>query len=155
MEKVVLNVGLGDAVDDHSVIEKAAVTLTALSGQKPKVTFARQAISGFKLRQGMPIGLMVTLRKEKMFFFLEKLFKIVFPRLRDFQGVPTTNFDGQGNYNLGLAEQMVFPEVDYEKVDKNRGLQITIITSTKDDAQARSLLRRLGMPFAKSEEEVK
>lgn len=153
LRKIVLNVGMGEAVEDKGVIEKAAVTLAAISGQKPKVTRARQAISTFKLREGMQIGLTVTLRGERMFAFLEKLIRIVLPRLRDFQGVSRTSFDGRGNYSLGLAEQQVFPDVDYEKIDKPRGLQVTIVTTAKNDAQAEALLEAMGMPFTKKEED--
>ena len=152
VEKVVVNMGLGEAVEDKGIIEKAAETLSVITGQQPKVTQSRLSISGFKLRAGQPIGLMVTLRGQRMYDFLTKLFTIVLPRLRDFQGVSPDGFDGRGNYSLGLTEQIVFPEVDYEKLDKVRGLQITIVTNTDDDERAKELLARLGMPFTKKEQ---
>jgi len=149
IEKVVINVGLGEAVADKGVIEKVAEVLKAITGQKPKITKARLSVSGFKLREGSPIGLAVTLRQDRMFHFLEKLFKIVFPRLRDFQGLSPKSFDGRGNYTLGLPEQTIFPEVDYDKIDKIRGLEITIVTSAESDEKAKLLLEKLGMPFEK------
>lgn len=151
LSKIVLNIGLGKAVEDKGIIEKAAGTLAAIAGQKPRVTKAHQAISTFKLRKGMPIGLMVTLRRERMYSFLEKLIRIVLPRLRDFQGISRNGFDGRGNYSLGLSEQQVFPEVDFEKIDAPRGLQITVVTTAKTNAQAEQLLELLGMPFTKKE----
>ncbi|MCJ7828055.1 50S ribosomal protein L5 [Patescibacteria group bacterium] len=151
VKKVVLNIGLGEAVEEKGVVEKAADVLTVIAGQKPKVAQARRAISAFKLREGMPIGLMVTLRGERMYQFLDKLIRIVLPRLRDFQGVSPDSFDGRGNYNLGLREQLVFPEVDYEKIDKVRGLQVTIVTTAKDNESARLMLGLLGLPFSKKE----
>jgi large subunit ribosomal protein L5 len=153
--KIVVNFGLGEAVEDKKVIEKAKPIVASLTGQKPKETRAKAAISGFKLRQGVTIGLMVTLRGEKMFDFLEKLTKIVLPRLRDFQGVSRRSFDGHGNYTLGLQEQIVFPEVDYEKIDKTRGLEITLVTSTDSDRQAQILLEELGLPFEKNKPKKK
>lgn len=149
--KVVLNLGLGEAVQDKGIVEKASESLAQIAGQKPQVAQARVSISGFKLRAGMPIGLKVTLRGQRMYNFLEKLFKVVLPRLRDFRGVSRKSFDGQGNYNLGLAEQTVFPEVDFEKLDKVRGLQITIVTNADDQVAAERLLELLGMPFEKKE----
>jgi len=149
IEKVVLNIGLGQASQDKGLIEKAAEDLKTITGQKPKVNKARLAIASFKLREGDPIGLMVTLRGKRMYAFLEKLFKIVLPRLRDFKGVANSGFDGRGNYNLGLSEQIVFPEIDYAKIDKIRGLQITIVTNAQDDQKAKRLLEELGVPFEK------
>jgi large subunit ribosomal protein L5 len=151
IEKVVINVGLGEAVTDKGVIEKVAEVLKAITGQKPKTTKARLSVSGFKLRKGSPIGLAVTLRQDRMFHFLEKLFKIVLPRLRDFQGLSPKSFDGKGNYTLGLPEQTIFPEVDYDKIDKIRGLEITIVTSAESDEKAKLLLEKLGMPFERNE----
>lgn len=148
--KVVVSVGLGEAVQDKSVIEIVTRDLAVITGQKPKVTRARRSEAAFKLRAGDPIGLMVTLRGERTYGFLEKLFKIVLPRVRDFQGVALKGFDGQGNYSLGLKEQIVFPEIDYGKVTKIRGLEITIVTNTGDDEKAKGLLELMGMPFEKS-----
>lgn len=147
--KVVVSVGLGEATKDGGVIEKATVPLVEITGMKPAICKARMSISTFGLRQGEPVGLKVTLRGNRMYDFLEKLFKIVLPRLRDFQGVSLNGFDKTGNYNLGITEQTVFPEVDFTKLDKNRGLQITIVTSSKDKNEAKELLEALGMPFEK------
>lgn len=147
VEKVVINLGIGEGARDKGVIEKASQDLAMITGHKPKVTKARASIAGFKLRAGAPIGLVVTLRGERMGSFLEKLFKIVLPRLRDFQGLSAKGFDGQANYNLGIAEYTVFPEIDYSKVEKVRGLQITIVTNTDDVQKAKRLLQSLGMPF--------
>jgi len=131
------------------LIEKAAEDLRVITGQKPKINKARLAIAGFKIRKDDPIGLMVTLRGRRMYDFLEKLFKIVLPRLRDFKGVSSSGFDSHGNYNLGLSEQIVFPEIDYAKIDKIRGLQITIVTNAQDSQKAKRLLEEMGMPFEK------
>lgn len=147
--KVVVSVSLGEGAQDKSIIERVSQELSLITGQKPRITRARKAVAGFKLRVGDPIGLMTTLRGERMYDFLEKLFKIVLPRVRDFQGVPLRSFDGQGNYNLGLAEQIVFPEIDYGKVAKVRGLEVTFVTDAQDDKQAKKLLELLGMPFEK------
>jgi len=149
VEKVVVNMGIGEATEDKKIVEKAKEDMIAITGQVPKVAKARLSIAGFKLREGDPIGLVVNLRGKRMYNFLEKLFTIIFPRLRDFRGVSKKGFDGRGNYNLGLREQIVFPEIDYAKIDKVRGLQITIVTSAKDDKQAERLLKELGMPFEK------
>jgi large subunit ribosomal protein L5 len=149
VEKVVVNMGIGEGSRDKGVIEPASQDLAVITGQKPKVARARKAEAGFKLRAGAPIGLVVTLRGKRMYDFLEKLFKIVLPRLRDFQGVSAKSFDGRGNYNLGIGEQTVFPEIDYAKVDKTRGLEITIVTGAADDQKAKRLLELLGMPFEK------
>jgi large subunit ribosomal protein L5 len=151
VEKVVVNIGLKEGASDRGSLEAPSQTLAVITGQKPKIARAKQSIAGFKLRAGDPIGLVVTLRGRRMYDFLEKLFKIVLPRLRDFQGVPIKNFDGHGNYSLGLAEQIVFPEVDYAKIDKVRGLEIAIVTSTNSDKEAKRLLELMGMPFAKTE----
>jgi len=149
IKKINVNIGVGDSIEDKSRFEEAKSDLEAITGQKPKVCKAKQAISTFKVRQGDPIGLTVTLRGERMFDFLEKLVKIVLPRVKDFQGVPKNNFDGKGNYSLGITEQVVFPEVDYEKVKRVRGLSITIVTNARTDEQALALLEILGMPFEK------
>ena len=149
LKKMVVNIGLADAKDNEGVLEKARINLTAMTGQVPVVTKARKSISSFKLTKGQSIGLMVTLRGERMYAFLEKLINVVLPKVRDFRGVSTEAFDASGNYNLGLREQMIFPEVDYKNIDKERGLQITINTTAVDVAQARKLLELLGMPFRK------
>jgi len=149
VEKVVINLGIGEGADDKDVIDKASQDLSVITGQKPKVARARVSIAGFKLQEGAPIGLVTTLRGKRMYDFLEKLFKIVLPRLRDFRGLPTKSFDGQGNYNLGISEYTVFPEIDYSKVGKARGLEITIVTNTQDNQKAKKLLELLGMPFEK------
>lgn len=151
LTKVVVSMGLGEGAQDKSVIESASPELAVITGQKAKVTRAKKAEAGFKLRAGDPIGLMVTLRGKRMYDFLEKLFRIVLPRVRDFQGVPLKNFDGRGNYNLGLTEQTVFPEIDYGKVTKTRGLQVTLVTNSNNDTEAKMLLELLGMPFEKRE----
>jgi len=153
VEKVVLNIGLGEAIQNAKALEAAEGDLVAISGQHPVITRARKSIAAFKLRQGMPIGLKVTLRGERMHHFLDKLVNAVLPRVREFQGVPMNSFDGRGNYTLGLKEQIVFPEVDYDKVDKIRGLEISIATTAKTDEEGRHLLELLGMPFAKDEME--
>ncbi|MBM3205456.1 50S ribosomal protein L5 [Candidatus Shapirobacteria bacterium] len=149
LQKIVINIGLGEAIQDKNLIAKATEDLKVITGQKPKVTRSRQSIAGFKLRKGEPLGLMVTLRGKRMYHFLEKVIKIVLPRLRDFKGVSLTGFDGRGNYNLGLSEQIVFPEIDYAKIDKVRGLQITIVTNAGENQKAQRLLEELGMPFEK------
>ncbi|MBI2011294.1 50S ribosomal protein L5 [Candidatus Daviesbacteria bacterium] len=149
INKVVINMGIGEAKDNEGLIEKAKVTLEAISGQKSVVTRAKKSIANFKLTKGSPIGLMVTLRGDKMFAFLEKLINIVLPRVRDFRGVVETSFDQKGNFNLGIREQIIFPEVDYQMVDKLRGLQITINTTAFNKEQGKRLLELLGMPFRK------
>ncbi len=149
IEKIVLNMGLGEAVQNPKVVEKAAAELTQISGQKAIVTKAKKSIAGFKLREGMPIGCKVTLRQDKMYDFLSKLVNIALPRVRDFRGVSPKGFDGRGNYSLGLKEQIIFPEVDYDKIDKIRGLNISIVTSAKTDDEGRMLLKLIGIPFKK------
>jgi|SRR3990172_6580726 len=149
VEKVVLNIGQGEATTNPKVVESAQKDLTLISGQHPVVTRARKAISAFKLRKGMPIGVMVTLRGERMYQFLDKLFNVVFPRVRDFQGAPKDSFDGRGNYTVGLQEQLAFPEVEYDKIDKVRGLEVTVVTSARDNQEGKRLLELLGLPFQK------
>jgi len=146
--KVIINIGLKEAKDDKKLIDIVGEQLKTISGQKPKLCRAKKSIAGFKLAKGQPIGLSVTLRSGKAFAFLEKLFRIVLPRVRDFSGVNSKSFDGNGNYNLGINEQIVFSEIDFSKIDKTRGLQITIATNTNDDKKAKLLLEKLGMPFA-------
>jgi large subunit ribosomal protein L5 len=149
LTKIVVNMGLGEAVQNPKVIELAVGELTAITGQKPVITRARKSIAGFKLREGLAIGVAVTLRSERMWEFAERLFHVTLPAVRDFRGVSPKAFDGLGNYTLGIREQIIFPEIDYDKVDKIRGMNITFVTSAKTDEEARSLLRRLGMPFRK------
>ncbi len=149
MDKIVVNIGLSEAMENKKALEAARGDLAVITGQKPKITKARQSIAGFKLRAGQTIGLMVTLRGQRMYDFFEKLVKVTLPRLRDFQGVSLKSFDGQGNYSLGIPEQIVFPEVDPAKIDKVRGLEITIVTNAKTDEKAEKLLALLGMPFEK------
>ena len=149
VKKVVINVGLGEMARDKSLIAKATDDLKMITGQQPKLNKARLSIAGFKIREGDPVGLMVTLRGKRMYQFLEKLFKIVLPRFRDFHGVPLSGFDGQGNYSLGISEQIVFPEIDYAKIDKVRGLQITFVTSAKSNEQVKRLLEEMGIAFEK------
>lgn len=152
LEKIVISIGLGEAIQNPKALEAAERDLTTISGQHPVITRAKKSIASFKLRTGMPIGMMVTLRGKRMYDFFDKLVNIVLPRFRDFRGIPRDSFDGQGNYNLGIKEQIVFPEIDYSKVDKVRGLQVTIVTTAKDDDEARSLLELMGMPFRRSPE---
>jgi large subunit ribosomal protein L5 len=147
LEKIVLNIGLGEAVQNAKALDAAVGDLTAIAGQKPVVTRSKKAIAAFKLRQGMPIGAMVTLRGNRMYDFFDRLVSLALPRLRDFRGISRRSFDGRGNYSLGLREQILFPEIDYDKVDKLRGLEISMVTSATDDAQGYALLKRLGMPF--------
>jgi len=149
LDKVVLNIGLGEAIQNAKALEAAESDLTAISGQHPVTTRAKKSIAAFKLRSGMPIGLKVTLRGERMYHFFDKLVNVVLPRMREFQGVPPDSFDGWGNYTLGLKEQIIFPEIDYDKIDKLRGLEVSIITSAKTDEEGRHLLGLLGMPFTK------
>ena len=149
LDKVVVNIGLGEAVANPKVVEFAANDLTQIAGQKPVVTRARKSIASFKLREGMPIGVMVTLRGARMYDFLERLFNVAMPSIRDFRGVSPKAFDGKGNYTLGLKEQIIFPEIDYDKVDKIRGMNITFVTTADNDEHGRALLAKLGMPFRK------
>jgi large subunit ribosomal protein L5 len=148
--KIVLNMGMGESIANPKAMEAAEKDLTAIAGQHVMITKAKRAIAAFKVRKGLPIGLMVTLRGKRMYEFLDKFISIVLPRIRDFQGIPRDSFDGQGNYALGFKEQIVFPEIEYDKVDKVRGLQIVIVTTGKNDEEGRQLLLALGMPFAKS-----
>ena len=147
LEKIVINMGLGEAIQNVKVIEAAQKDLAAITGQKPVVTKARKAIANFKLRQGVPIGCKVTLRKDRMYEFFDRLVNLALPRIRDFKGVSPKAFDGRGNYALGIREQIIFPEIDYEKIDKIRGMNIVITTTAKTDEEARALLEYMGMPF--------
>jgi large subunit ribosomal protein L5 len=147
LDKIVLNMGMGEAIANAKVLDVAAEELRAIAGQKPVITRAKKSIASFKLRQGMPIGVMVTLRGEQMYEFFDRLVSIALPRVRDFRGVSPKAFDGRGNYTIGIREQLIFPEIDFNKVDKLRGMNISIVTTARDDDQARSLLKALGMPF--------
>ena len=149
LDKVVINIGLGDLKENPKALENAMKDLTQITGQKPVITKAKKSIANFKLREGMPIGCKVTLRKEKMYEFLDKLFNISLPRVRDFRGVSDTSFDGRGNYTLGIKEQIIFPEIDFDKVDRTRGMDIVIVTSAKTNEEAKALLTQMGMPFKK------
>jgi large subunit ribosomal protein L5 len=149
LEKVTINMGLGEAVQNVKVIDLAVNELNTITGQKPVVTRARKSIATFKLREGMPIGVKVTLRSDRMWEFCERLFFVAMPAIRDFRGISPKAFDGQGNYTLGIKEQIIFPEIDYDKVDKLRGMNITFTTTASSDEEARSLLRLLGLPFRK------
>jgi large subunit ribosomal protein L5 len=147
LEKIVINLGLGEAIQNIKLLESAQTELTAIAGQKPVVTKAKKSIAAFKLREGMPIGCMVTLRRDRMYFFMDKLMNVVLPRVRDFRGVSEKAFDGRGNYTLGVKEQIIFPEIDYDKIDKVKGMNITIVTSARTDEESKFLLKLLGMPF--------
>ncbi|GAA3411929.1 50S ribosomal protein L5 [Paenibacillus hodogayensis] len=149
IEKVVINMGVGDAVGNSKVIDTAVNDMQIIAGQKPVVTRAKKSIAGFKVRENMPIGVKVTLRGDRMYYFLDKLFNIALPRVRDFRGVSKKAFDGRGNYTLGVKEQLIFPEIEYDKVDKVRGMDIVIVTTAKTDEESRELLEQLGMPFVK------
>ncbi|WP_440897182.1 50S ribosomal protein L5 [Amphibacillus sp. Q70] len=149
IEKIVINMGVGDAVQNAKVLDSAVEELALISGQKPLVTRARKSIAGFRLREGMPIGAKVTLRGERMYDFLQKLIGVSLPRVRDFRGISNKAFDGRGNYTLGVKEQLIFPEVDYDQVSKIRGMDIVIVTTANTDEEARELLTQLGMPFQK------
>ena len=149
LEKITINMGLGEAVGNPNIVKGAVDELTRIAGQRAVATRAKKSIAGFKLRQGMPIGCMVTLRGDRMWEFLDRLVTFALPRVRDFKGVSPKSFDGRGNYNLGLKEQLIFNEIDYDKVEKVKGLNITIVTSAKNDEEGRALLRNLGMPFRK------
>ena len=147
IEKVVINMGLGEASSNSKILDVAADELKSIAGQKPVITKAKKSIAAFKLRQGMNIGAMVTLRGERMYEFLDRLISVALPRVRDFRGVSGKAFDGRGNYTLGVREQLIFPEIDFNKVDKTRGMNISIVTTAQTDDQARSLLKAMGMPF--------
>jgi len=147
IEKVVLNMGMGEAIANAKILDTAADELRAVTGQKPVVTKAKKSIASFKLRQGMPIGVVVTLRGDRMYEFLDRLMSVALPRVRDFRGVSPKAFDGRGNYTIGIREQLIFPEIDFNKVDKLRGMNISIVTTARTDEQARALLKGLGMPF--------
>jgi large subunit ribosomal protein L5 len=149
MEKVVLNIGVGDAVTNAKLLDEAVEELTLIAGQKPVITKAKKSIAGFKIREGQAIGCKVTLRGERMYDFIDKLVSISLPRVRDFRGVPTNSFDGRGNYTLGIKEQLIFPEIQFDKVQKIRGMDIVFVTTAKTDEEGRALLTELGMPFAK------
>ena len=149
IDKVVINMGVGDAIANSKALDDAVAELAAITGQAPVITRAKKSIANFKVREGMPIGCKVTLRREKMYDFLDKLMNISLPRVRDFRGVSDTSFDGRGNYTLGIKEQIIFPEIDYDKVNKVRGMDIVIVTTAKTNEEARALLTEMGMPFKK------
>jgi large subunit ribosomal protein L5 len=146
---IVINSGVGDAIGDHKKLESVSNELMQITGQKPSIRRAKKSISNFKLREGMPIGVMVTLRREKMYEFLDRLLNVSMPRIRDFRGIPSKSFDGRGNFTLGITEQIIFPEIDYDKVEKIRGMNVTIVTTAKTDSEAFELLKSFGMPFKK------
>ncbi|HLH23389.1 MAG TPA: 50S ribosomal protein L5 [Chloroflexota bacterium] len=150
LHKVTLNIGIGEAIANAKALDAAVADLTTIAGQKPIVTRAKKSIAAFRVRTGMPVGVTVTLRGERMYEFLDRLMNAALPRLRDFHGVSTRSFDGRGNYTLGLREQLLFPEIDYDKIDKVRGLEVTIVTSARTDEEARRLLELLGMPFQRA-----
>jgi large subunit ribosomal protein L5 len=147
LTKIVVNVGVGEAVQNSKALDAAVADLAIITGQKPVITKAKKSIASFKLREGMSIGTMVTMRSERMYDFLDRLINLALPRIRDFRGISRRSFDGRGNYSLGLREQIVFPDIDYDKIDKIRGLEVVIVTTATDDEQAYALLKRLGMPF--------
>ncbi len=149
IQKVIVNIGVGEALDNAKALDAAVGDLTAIAGQKPVIQKARKSIANFKLREGRAIGVKVTLRGERMWSFLDRLVNVALPRVRDFRGVSPNSFDGRGNYTLGLREQLVFPEIEYDKIDKLRGLEVTIVTTARNDDEARQLLQMLGMPFRK------
>ena len=148
VEKITLNMGVGDAKQDSNVLDAAREQLATIAGQQPNVRLARKSIAAFKLREGMPVGVSVTLRRARMYEFLDRLFTIALPRIRDFRGLSPNSFDGRGNYSLGIREQIIFPEIDYDSINQVRGLDVAITTTAETDDQARALLRGLGMPFA-------
>ena len=150
LEKIVINIGLGEAKDNPKVIDAASADLMAITGQKPLVTKAKKSVANFKIRQGMNIGVKVTLRGEKMYEFVDRLFNVALPRVRDFRGINPNAFDGRGNYSLGIKEQLIFPEIDYDKIDKIRGMDIIFVTTANTDEEARELLTLLGAPFTRS-----
>jgi len=147
IEKIIVNMGLGEAIQNIKILDNATEELARIVGQRPVVTKARKSIATFKLRKGMSIGCMVTLRKERMYEFWDRLVSVAIPRIRDFRGIPPTSFDGRGNFSMGIKEQFVFPEIEYDKIDKVRGMNITVVTSAKTDDEARELLRLMGIPF--------
>ena len=147
IEKIIVNMGMGEAISNSKILDVAVEELRVITGQKPVVTKAKKSIASFKLRQGMNIGTMVTLRGERMYEFLDRLISVALPRVRDFRGISGKAFDGRGNYTLGIREQLIFPEIDFNKVDKTRGMNISIVTTAKNDEQSRALLKALGMPF--------
>lgn len=147
LEKIVLNMGLGEAIQNIKILDSAIEEIALITGQKAVITKAKKSIASFKLRQGMPIGCMVTLRRARMYEFLDRLLNVALPRVRDFKGIPGKAFDGRGNYSLGIKEQLIFPEISYEKVEKVKGLNVTIVTSAKNDEECKALLKLLGMPF--------
>lgn len=149
VDKVVVNIGMGEAIQNARAMDAAVSDLAAITGQRPVITRARRSVASFKLREGMQIGCMVTLRGDRMYVFLDKLMNVALPRLRDFQGVSPDSFDGHGNYTLGLREQLVFPEIDYDKIDKVRGMEVSIVTTARTDEEGRRLLTLMGMPFKK------
>lgn len=147
VEKIVINIGLGEAIQNSKALDAAVVDLQMITGQKPVITRAKKSIAGFKLREGMPIGAKVTLRGDRMYYFMDKLFNVALPRVRDFRGVSPKAFDGRGNYTLGLKEQLIFPEIEYDKIDKLRGMDVVFVTTARSDEEARELLTQMGMPF--------
>lgn len=149
IEKIVINMGMGEAISNAKILDAAVDELATIAGQKPVITKAKKSIASFKLREGQAIGTMVTLRSDKMYEFLDRLIGLALPRVRDFRGVPTKSFDGRGNYTMGIRDHLIFPEIDITKVDKSKGMNITIVTNAKTDEHARALLRELGMPFGK------
>jgi len=150
LEKIVVNIGIGEAISNNKALDAATADLQAITGQKPITKKAKKSIAQFRLREGMTVGIMVTLRGDRMYEFLDRLVNAALPRLRDFQGLPTRSFDGRGNYSMGLREQLVFPEIDYDKIDKLRGLEITMVTSARSDQEARRMLELMGVPFART-----
>ena len=149
LEKIVINMGVGEAKENQKVLESAVADMQLISGQKPVLTRAKKSVANFKIRENMPIGCKVTLRKDKMFEFADKLMNVALPRVRDFRGVSSKSFDGRGNYALGIKEQLIFPEIEYDKIDKVRGMDVIFVTTAKTDEEARELLKSLGMPFAR------
>jgi len=149
IEKVVINMGVGEAAGNAKLLDSAVADLQLIAGQKPVITRAKKSIAGFRIRENMPIGVKVTLRGDRMYYFLDKLFNVALPRVRDFRGVSNKAFDGRGNYTLGLKEQLIFPEIEYDKVDKVRGMDVVIVTTAKNDEESLELLTQLGMPFVK------
>lgn len=147
IDKIIVNIGVGEAIQNPKALDAAVNDLSIITGQKPIITKAKKSIAGFKLREGMPIGCKVTLRGERMYQFLDKLINVVLPRVRDFRGISPQAFDGRGNYSLGIKEQTIFPEIEYDKIDKIRGMEVAIVTTSKNDEEARELLRSMGMPF--------